>query len=89
MDRDPKDQWTYHAVAAVIRGHSLLRSFPEVDAEQIGVTGVSWGGYLTCIVDGVDSRFKFAVPVYGCGYLYENSRWLGEFKAMGEDKAAR
>jgi len=89
LDRDPKDQWTYHAVAAVIRGHSLLRSFPEVDAEQIGVTGVSWGGYLTCIVAGVDSRFKFAVPVYGCGYLYENSTWLGDFKAMGEDKAAR
>lgn len=65
------DQWTYHAVAAAIKGHSLLRSFKEVDPERIGVTGISWGGYLTCIVAPLDTRFKFAVPVYGCGYIYE------------------
>ena len=38
-----EDQWTYHAVAGVIRGHSLIRSFPEVDPDRIGVTGISWG----------------------------------------------
>jgi pimeloyl-ACP methyl ester carboxylesterase len=65
------DQWTYHAVGAVIKGHSLLRSFKEVDPDRIGVTGISWGGYLTCIVAPLDTRFKFAVPVYGCGYIYE------------------
>ena len=65
------DQWTYQAVAAAIKGHSLLRSFKEVDPERIGVTGISWGGYLTCIVAPLDTRFKFAVPVYGCGYIYE------------------
>ncbi len=89
MDRETKDQWTYHAVAAVIRGHSLLRSFPEVDVERVGLTGISWGGYLTSIVSGVDSRFKFAVPVYGCGYIHENSTWLENFKTMGEDNAER
>lgn len=62
---DLKDMWSYHAVAAVIRGHSLLRSLPNVDTERIGVTGISWGGYLTCIVAGLDDRFKAAVPVYG------------------------
>lgn len=66
-----KDQWTYHAVAAAIKGHSLLRSFNEVDPDRIGVTGISWGGYLTCIVAPLDTRFKFAAPVYGCGYIYE------------------
>jgi len=71
LDRPLTDQWTYHAVAAVIKGHSLLRSFPQVDPEKIGVTGISWGGYLTCIVAPLDDRFKFAVPVYGCGYIYE------------------
>jgi dipeptidyl aminopeptidase/acylaminoacyl peptidase len=40
---------------------------PEVDRERTGVTGISWGGYLTCITAGVDPRFKLAVPVYGCG----------------------
>jgi len=69
------DMWSYHAVAAVVRGHSLLRSLPEVDPDRIGLTGISWGGYLTCIVAGIDSRFKVAVPVYGCGFLGENSVW--------------
>lgn len=79
VDKAPTEQWSYHAVAAAIRAHSLIRSFPEVDAGRTGVTGISWGGYLTCIVAGVDSRFKAAVPVYGCGFLHENSVWLPRF----------
>ena len=47
----------------VILAHSLLRSWPRVDPERIGLTGISWGGYLTCIATGVDNRFKFAIPV--------------------------
>jgi cephalosporin-C deacetylase-like acetyl esterase len=74
-DKTVSDMWTYHAVAAIIRGHNLLRSLPEVDKERIAVTGISWGGYLTCIVAGVDDRLKAAVPVYGCGFLHENSVW--------------
>lgn len=70
-----RQAWTYHAVAAVIRAHSLLRSLPEVDPSRTGITGISWGGYLTCIVAGLDSRFKAAVPVYGCGFLSEDKIW--------------
>lgn len=70
-----RDQWTYHAVADVLLAHSLLRSFPEVDTSRVGVTGISWGGYLTCIVAGVDSRFRAAVPQYGCGFLRDNGAW--------------
>lgn len=70
-----KDMWTYHAVADVILAHSLIRSMPEVDADRTGLTGISWGGYLTCITAGVDTRFKAAVPVYGCGFLGDNSVW--------------
>ncbi len=89
LDWPWSDQWTYHAVADVLLGHSLLRSFPEVDPQRIGVTGLSWGGYLTCIVAGADPRFQFAVPVYGCGFLGENSAWLPEFKRLGPEKAGR
>jgi dienelactone hydrolase len=74
-DKDVRDMWTYHAVAAVLRGHNLLASFPEVDRNRIAVTGISWGGYLTCIIAGLDDRLKAAVPVYGCGFLHENSVW--------------
>jgi dienelactone hydrolase len=82
---DLKDMWTDHAVAAVIRGHSLLRSLPAVDPERVGLTGISWGGYLTCIVAGLDDRFKAAVPVYGCGFIHENSVWLPTFAKMPKD----
>ncbi len=88
LDTPVEDQWTYHAVSAVARAHSLIRSYPEIDADRIGVTGISWGGYLTSIVAGVDSRFKLAVPVYGCGFLGDNSAWLGSFEKLGPAPAA-
>lgn len=67
---DLTDDWQYHAVPAVIRAQSLIRSFPEVDEQKTAVTGISWGGYMTCLVASIDDRFKAAVPVYGCGFLY-------------------
>ena len=72
MDKPFNAHWLYHSVAAVIRANSLLRSLSEVDRDRIGITGISWGGILTCIVAGLDQRFRLAVPVYGCGFLYEN-----------------
>jgi dienelactone hydrolase len=76
-------------VAAVIRGHSFLAAQKEVDRNRIGITGISWGGYLTCIVAGLDDRLKVAVPVYGCGFLYENSAWLVRFEKMSEAQRQR
>ncbi len=63
------DQWMYHAVADTILSHSLLRSLPGVDPEKIGIMGISWGGVITSTVIGIDSRFAFAIPTYGCGDL--------------------
>jgi dienelactone hydrolase len=68
---DVSDDWPYHAAASVIRAHSLLRSFPDVMADRTAVTGISWGGYTTCLVASLDDRFRAAVPVYGCGFLFE------------------
>ena len=82
IDEPVQNQWTYHAVANVILAHSLIRSFDEVDPDRTAVTGISWGGYLTCIVAGLDNRFKAAVPIYGCGFLHDNSIWLNEFAKM-------
>ncbi len=55
IDWPRTDQWTYQAIAACIRANSLLRAQPGVDPERIGVTGISWGGYLTALLAGVDS----------------------------------
>lgn len=84
IDWPSEDQWAYHAVADVILAHSLLRARPEVDSSRIGLTGISWGGYLASIVTGVDNRFRFAAPVYGCGFLGENSTWKPTLDGMGE-----
>ena len=89
VDKPAKDQWTYHAVSAVILAHSLLRSRGEVDTGRIGITGISWGGWLTSIVMSVDQRFRFAVPVYGCGFLQRDSFLVGNFKRLGPEKARR
>eukprot|EP01052_Picozoa_sp_SAG31_P012819 SAG31_NODE_758_length_12292_cov_14.175511_5_plen_279_part_00 len=70
-----EDTWGYHAVGAALAAHTLLASHPAVDADHIGLTGISWGGYLTCVVAGVDPRYRFAAPIYGCGYLGDNSIW--------------
>lgn len=80
--------WTNHAICAVIRAHSIVRSLPEVDTEKTGITGISWGGYLTCCTSGVDKRFKLAVPVYGCGFLQDNSAedWMKIFEEMTPEK---
>jgi len=89
IDEEVNQQWPYHAVGNAILAHSLIRSFPEVNKNRTGVTGISWGGYLTCIVAGIDSRFRAAVPVYGCGYLNENSTWLNHFARMSPEQKKR
>lgn len=66
-----EDDWPWHAASAGVLAHSLLRSFPDVDPQRTAVTGISWGGYTTCLVAALDNRFQAAVPVYGCGFLHE------------------
>ena len=63
--------WNYHAVAKIILAHSLLLSFDGVDNSKTAITGLSVGGHLTCIVAGIDDRFKAAASVYGTGFIYE------------------
>lgn len=89
-EAEVREMWSYHAVAAVLRGHALLRSLAEVDTRRIGVTGISWGGYLTCIVAGINPELRVAVPVYGCGFLGDNSVWTANALAsMSAEARAR
>ena len=68
----------------MIRAHSYLRTRPGVDPSRIGLTGISWGGYLSCLAAGADSRFRFAAPVYGCGFFGDCPRFKAELDALGE-----
>jgi cephalosporin-C deacetylase-like acetyl esterase len=52
-----------------IRGIDYLVSRPDVDAERIGVTGISGGGATTMWIAAADERVKVAVPVSGMSDL--------------------
>ena len=69
----------YQNVLNVIRAHNVLRSCPGVDETKTGITGISWGGVTTTTVIGVDDRFRFAVPVYGTGYLDESETYFSSY----------
>ena len=79
-----EDQWMYHAVADAILANTLLRSLPEVDPAKVGIMGVSWGGVITSTVIGIDNRFAFAIPTYGCGGLHKAANQYG--KSLGNKK---
>jgi dienelactone hydrolase len=81
IDVPLKEQWMYHAVSDILIAHSLLAKIPEVDANRIGITGISWGGILSSLVSGIDDRLKCAIPVYGAGFLHESKGHFGQFRS--------
>lgn len=52
-----------------VRAIDYLVSRPDVDAERIGVTGISGGGASTIWIAAADERVKVAVPVSGMSDL--------------------
>jgi len=83
QDKPIEEQWMYHAVADTILANSLLRAQPGVDKNKVGIMGVSWGGVITSTVIGLDDRFAFAIPTYGCGYLAVSENNYG--RALGNN----
>ena len=67
VEPEPQFSHLYHGTVIARRGISLLEARPEVDADRIGIYGISWGGFLSWLVNGSDPRVKAAVAIYGCG----------------------
>lgn len=65
--KDEKDLWTSNGLGVQlwnnIRALDLLCAMPEVDADNIGVTGASGGGSQTLFLSLVDDRIKAAAPI--------------------------
>jgi len=60
----------------------LLRSQPTVDTANIGVVGISWGGYMTTMVCGLAGKqVKAGFSVFGCGF-YEQTSQLNTLQKM-------
>jgi dienelactone hydrolase len=58
------------------RALEYLLSRKEVDAERIGMTGASGGGYNTWITAALDPRIKVAVPVVGTSDFYKQIHFV-------------
>jgi len=54
-----------------IRGIDLLSSLPEVDMDNLGVTGISGGGSQSWYIAAADTRIKAVAPVCGASTLQD------------------
>jgi hypothetical protein len=60
---------------------------PDVDANRLGMMGISMGGIETWMAASVDTRIKVAVPVIAVQsfkWSLENDRWKGRAKTIWE-----
>lgn len=73
-----ENQWMYHAVAQAVLARNILAADEAVDAEKIGITGISWGGTITAQTIGF-AKFAFAVPQYCSGYLNESMTYSADY----------
>ncbi len=71
-EKSLSEQWLYYAVTDTALANSVLRSLPTVDAEKVGITGISWGGLVTTTALCYDHRYAFAAPVYISFHMTES-----------------
>lgn len=80
-DLPQEEQWIYHAVVDTILAHNILIGDERIDSDKVGITGVSWGSVITSIAIGYDTRYAFAIPIYGSAYLeYADTKVCRAFK---------
>lgn len=73
----------FDAALASLQGFYLLQSQPDVIKERLGITGVSWGGYMTTMVSGLlCDDIQAAFSTYGSGFYDEGSAFLKELNKM-------
>ncbi|NUQ00031.1 MAG: acetylxylan esterase, partial [Armatimonadetes bacterium] len=85
----PADAALFDGVVAALNGLALLRSQPDVDRQRIGVTGGSWGGYMTTMVTGLaGERVKAAFSVFGCGFYDVGSTWQSDLNRLTPERRA-
>lgn len=71
----------FDAVLAALQGLYLLRHQPGVT--KIGVTGVSWGGYMTTMLSGLaPSLISASFSTYGSGFYDSGSTFLKDLDTM-------
>jgi dienelactone hydrolase len=70
--------WLIDTVFDVTRLVDYLQTRPDVDADRIGMTGISEGGVVTWMATAIDDRIKVAAPVIGVTCFAESLGQLGD-----------
>lgn len=84
----PRNSSWFHWATICRRALTVLAREPAVDAERLGIFGISMGGTLTWMVAASDSRVKAAVPIYGCGYNIDPRRTRWGLPAPNDEQLA-
>lgn len=86
IDLPIEEQWMYHAIVDTILAHNILLNDERIDSDKIGICGISWGAVITTLALGYDSRYAFAIPIYGSAYLEQAPKTLGFCDKFKQDK---
>lgn len=79
----------FEGVVSAIQALYLLRSQPDVIKDRIGITGISWGGYMTTIVSGLaNADVHASFSTYGAGFYDTASTFLKELDKMSDSDRA-
>lgn len=81
--KSPRNSGWFLATMGARRAITFLEQQPQVDADRIGVYGMSMGGKLTVLTAGADSRIKAAAPA--CGGLSDLSTDGRTLAAVADD----
>lgn len=86
---DPAADQTFDAEVAALQSFDLLAAQPGVDAQRIGVSGISMGGYSTTMVAGLlGKRVRAAYSKFGCGFYELGSEWSAGLANLPDDRRA-
>lgn len=83
-----RDSYQYHNVNALLRATNFLLEQPFTEPSQLMAMGGSWGGFYCWLLAGLDARFTYIFPTFGCGFLEAECHqvWESDMVSMGDDK---
>jgi|GEM_PF-3641172 len=73
-----------HGLIAGQRLLDLLTAQSNVDSKSLAAYGISWGGFLTWLINSVDDRLSAACAIYGTGGLHWPGHiWNAQWAKVG------
>ncbi|MFC4776614.1 discoidin domain-containing protein [Paenibacillus sp. GCM10023252] len=77
---DAKASSIFEGEVAALQAFYLLKAQPGVDAANIGIRGLSWGGYSTAMLSSLlGNQVKAAFAIYGSGFYDYGSYFKKQF----------